>query len=255
MCWLSMSNASSRGRQGVGIKLFCRDAARPEARERLKSAIDGLEAQGIALGVSPADLSTKLSMQAAVTDLLEKAEAACHELRRAFSEDTCLAPGSAGMADFEPTSRVRRTGSDTPCDAGLKRDVHAQSAPSRRHCTAAVPGAARPDRDRGGERAWCDPTGTLGTGERRGRGARSTWRSASPKPSGRARRPGSACRWPTTCGRRATARPRLTCAGSTPRDVYSSFPPFDSARAAQAYIRPFQGTSVRSTLRIRRSNR
>jgi hypothetical protein len=81
VCWLSISNASSRGRQGVGIKLFWRDAARPEARERLKSAIDGLEAQGIALGVSPADLSTKLSMQAAVTDLLEKAEAACHELR------------------------------------------------------------------------------------------------------------------------------------------------------------------------------
>jgi len=96
-CWLGISNASSKDRQGVGIKLFCRDAARPEARERLRLAIDRLQAEGIALGVAPADLSTTISMQAAVTELLKKAKAACNELRRAFSEDTRRAIGSPGV--------------------------------------------------------------------------------------------------------------------------------------------------------------
>jgi hypothetical protein len=100
-CWLGISNASSRDRQGVGINLFCRDAARPEARERLRLAIDRLQAEGIALGVAPADLSTTISTQAAVTELLKKAKAACHELRRAFNEDTRPAIGSPGVVAGE----------------------------------------------------------------------------------------------------------------------------------------------------------
>ena len=101
VCWLGITNASSRDRQGVGINLFCRDAARPEARERLRSAIDRLQAGGIALGVSPADLSNTTSMRAAVTELLDKAKAACHELRRAFGEDARPALSSDGLAAVE----------------------------------------------------------------------------------------------------------------------------------------------------------
>lgn len=97
-----ISNASSRGRQGIGISLWCRDNARPEAQQRLRSAIDRLEAQGTSLGVSPADLSETTSMRAAVTELLERVKAACHEIRRAFSEDAYQTSASARSADEEP---------------------------------------------------------------------------------------------------------------------------------------------------------
>lgn len=100
-CWLGISNASSRARQGVGINLFCRDAARPEARARLNLAIDRLQAEGIALGVSPADLSNTTSMRVAVNELLEKAKAACQQLRRAFGEDAGPAPISGEVANRE----------------------------------------------------------------------------------------------------------------------------------------------------------
>ena len=107
-----ISNASSRGRQGIGISLWCREDARPEAQQHLKLAIDRLQAQGINLGVSTADLSSTTSMQAAATELLERAKAACHELRRTFSEDSCPSLRSGSMADLK-TPPSRRVGSDT----------------------------------------------------------------------------------------------------------------------------------------------
>jgi hypothetical protein len=100
-CWLGIINASSSGRQRVGIKLFCPDSARPEAHERLKLAIDRSQAEGIALGESPADLSSATSMHAAVTELLEKAKAAYHQLWRAFGEDAAPASTSGQVANIE----------------------------------------------------------------------------------------------------------------------------------------------------------
>jgi hypothetical protein len=122
VCWLGITNASSTDRQGVRINLFCRDAARPEAQERLRSAIDRLQAEGISLGVSPADLSSTTSIGAAVTELLGKANAACSELRRAFGEDARPMLGSdalpAAEAAPEPAS-----GSDSLAGRGKLADV------------------------------------------------------------------------------------------------------------------------------------
>jgi hypothetical protein len=99
-CWLGIINASSSGRQRVGIKLFCPDSARAEARERVELAKDRLQAQGIALGEFPADLSSKTSMDAAVFELLEKTKAVYHQLRPTFN-DTSPEPIPGKVANIE----------------------------------------------------------------------------------------------------------------------------------------------------------
>ena len=76
---------AGKGNHRIGIDLYCRDGAGPEAATRLRNAIEGMGRSGVAIGASPADFSTAASVDRAATELLGKVKAAVEELRSAFA--------------------------------------------------------------------------------------------------------------------------------------------------------------------------
>lgn len=73
------------GNHGIGTAIECRKGAREEALSRLEAAKRELSQKDVAPGKITADLTTEVSLRAAVREHLGKASLAAEALRRAFT--------------------------------------------------------------------------------------------------------------------------------------------------------------------------
>jgi hypothetical protein len=77
--------SAGRTNHQIGIGLFCRNGARPEAEERMQHATEATERAGVPIGQTAADFSTEASMDTAVAEMVRRAKVGLNELRRAFA--------------------------------------------------------------------------------------------------------------------------------------------------------------------------
>jgi hypothetical protein len=71
--------SAGRTNHQIGIGLFCRNGARPEAEERMQHATEAAERAGVPVGQTAADFSTEASMDAAVAEMVRHAKVGLNE--------------------------------------------------------------------------------------------------------------------------------------------------------------------------------